>query len=74
MISRIIGARQTDRLMFPGFQKMRWSDLFLIIAGPCLAVAGVDVVNHGADLGAAVFIAIAVIAAGGAIVARRHGK
>jgi hypothetical protein len=53
---------------------MRWSDLLLIIACPCLAVAGVDVVNHGADLGAAIFLSIAVAAAGGAIAARRRGK
>jgi hypothetical protein len=60
--------------MFPGSRNLRWSGLFLIITGPCLAVAGVDVVNHGSDLGAAIFLSIAVIAAGGAIAARRRGK
>jgi hypothetical protein len=60
--------------MRAGSRKLGWSDLFLIIAGPCLAVAGVDFVNHGADLGAAIFFSIGVIAACGAIAARRGGN
>jgi hypothetical protein len=60
--------------MFPGFQKMRWSDLLMIIAGPCIAVGGVDFFNHGADPGAVIFLSIGVIAACGAVAARRRGK